>query len=146
MNKIIIVELSLLCILLFPIFTFWDDEEQINYKIGFHLPQNNYKMSGITVTAYNVGKGNEAQTDESPCIGAGNHNICQALDEGKIVFAANFLPLHTKICVEKIGCGEVLDRMASRYSYRLDYAMPANKLKEAKQFGIKKLNYYCETN
>jgi hypothetical protein len=50
MNKIIIAELSLLCIILFPIFTVAEDEEdntqQLN-KIEFHLPQNNYKLSVI---------------------------------------------------------------------------------------------------
>ena len=140
-KNVIIIELSLLCIFLFPTFTFWDDTEE--NKIEFHLPANNYKESVIDVTAYNAG--DATQTDrESPCIGAGNHNICQALDEGKIVFAANFVPLHTKCFVEGIGYGEVLDKMAKRFSHRIDVAMPKEALQKAKQFGIKKLNYYCE--
>lgn len=142
MNKIIIIEISFLCIILFPIFTTATDEEQFNNKIEFHLPANDYKLSVIDVTAYNAG--NIFQTDLNPCIGAGNHNICAELAKGKIVFASNFIPMHKICCIEKIGCGEVLDKMNSRYDRRIDWAMPANKLKEAKQFGIKKLNYYCE--
>lgn len=95
----------------------------------------------ITVTAYDPA--DIFETKAIPCIGAANIDICKRA-ETEIVFAANFVPLHTKICVDTIGCGEVLDHMNKRFNNRIDYAVYPGHTQEAKQFGIKKLNYYCE--
>ena len=89
------------------------------------------------VTAYNVG--DARQTDDTPCIGAVNTNICEALDRGEVHCAANFVPLGSKLYVDKIGVCLVTDRMNKRYKNRVDIAMPKNKYKEAVVFGRQKL-------
>ena len=89
------------------------------------------------VTAYNVG--DPAQTDDTPCIGASNINICEALDKGEIHCAANFVALGSRLYVDKIGVCIVTDRMNSRYKNRVDIAMPKDKYKEALVFGCQKL-------
>ena len=89
------------------------------------------------VTAYNVG--DENQTDDTPCIGAANTNICEALDRGEMHCAANFVKLGTKLHVDKIGVCTVTDRMNKRYRNRVDIAMPKDKYKEALLFGRQKL-------
>jgi 3D (Asp-Asp-Asp) domain-containing protein len=89
------------------------------------------------VTAYNVG--DPEQTDESPCIGAAGVNLCELVENGIIVFATNAYPLHSKICIDKIGCGEVLDRMAKRFTNRVDVAMSLQEADRAVHFGRQKL-------
>ena len=89
------------------------------------------------VTAYNVG--DSRQTDDTPCIGAANTNICEALDRGENHCAANFVKLGTKLHVDKIGVCTVTDRMNKRYKNRVDIAMPKHKYKEALTFGRQKL-------
>lgn len=90
------------------------------------------------VSAYNAGDRN--QTDDSPCIGAWGDNICELLEQGVIVYAANFVPYRTELNIDKIGHGIVLDRLASRYSNRVDYAMRLDEFERAKKFGVQKLN------
>ena len=89
------------------------------------------------VTAYNAGDPN--QTDDTPCISADNSNICERLERGEQVCAANFVPLGTKLHVDKIGVCTVTDRMNRRYRNRVDIAMPKEKYKEALTFGRQKL-------
>ena len=64
------------------------------------------------VTAYNVGI--EAQTDSTPCIGAANTNLCEALARGESHCAANFVKLGTKLHVDNVGVCTVTDRMNKR--------------------------------
>jgi hypothetical protein len=60
------------------------------------------------VTAYNAG--DPGQTDDTPCISASGENICKALAKGKKRCAANFVPLGSRLHVEKIGVCLVTDR------------------------------------
>lgn len=93
-----------------------------------------------TVTAYNVGI--EAQTDDTPCIGATGEDLCKTLERGEKVCAANFVPLGTVITIEGYGTCIVKDRMARRYSDRVDIAMKASEYQQAIKWGAKKLLVY----
>jgi len=72
------------------------------------------------VTAYNVG--DPAQTDDTPCIGASNLNLCEALEAGKRVCASNAYPMYSIIYIEGYGECEILDRMNKKYNKRVDIA------------------------
>jgi 3D (Asp-Asp-Asp) domain-containing protein len=89
------------------------------------------------VTAYNVG--DPRQTDNTPCISANGENICKALAKGKKRCAANFVPLGTRLHVEKVGVCLVTDRTNKRYRNRVDIAMKKNEYPKARQFGRQKL-------
>ncbi len=89
------------------------------------------------VTAYNAG--DPYQCDNTPCISASGDNICQLLAQGQIIFASNEFPLGTKLYVEGIGEGIVLDRMNSRFKTRIDYAMQAHEKPRAIAFGLQVL-------
>lgn len=90
------------------------------------------------VTAYNAG--DPAQNQGDPCISANGENLCQALSEGKKRCAANFVPLGTKLYVDKYGIFVVTDRTNKRYRNRVDIAMKLDEIHKAKQFGKKRLN------
>ena len=87
------------------------------------------------VTAYNAGDPN--QTDDTPCIDASNTNICQALDQGELRCAANFVKLGTKIHIDKIGTCLVTDRTNRRYKNRVDIAMKKHEKRKAFAFRSK---------
>lgn len=95
-----------------------------------------------TFTAYNT---LAAQTDDSPCIGARNNNLCELAPilkvEGKKICASRDLPLDTEIYIEGIGICVIKDRMNIRYkgTGRVDILMDTRE--EAINFGIKKLSY-----
>ena len=89
------------------------------------------------VTAYNVGDPN--QTDDTPCIDAKNSNICEALDQGELRCAANFVKLGTKIHIDQVGTCLVTDRTNRRYKNRVDVAMKKHEKKKALKFGKKTL-------
>ena len=89
------------------------------------------------VTAYNAG--DPRQTDDTPCISANGENLCSALIKGKKRCAANFVPLGSRIHVEKIGVCLVTDRTNKRYRNRVDIAMQREDLHKARQFGRQKL-------
>lgn len=89
------------------------------------------------VTAYNAGDPN--QTDSSPCISASGDDICKLLDQGIKVCAANFVPLRTKLYIDKIGECVVLDRMNKRFTNRVDIAMKKDEKKRAIKFGKQNL-------
>ena len=90
------------------------------------------------VTAYNAG--DPRQTDDTPCISANGENICTALAKGKKRCAANFVPLGSRLYVEKIGVCLVSDRTNKRYRNRVDIAMQRKEIHKARQFGRQKLN------
>lgn len=71
-------------------------------------------------TAYTLG--NPAETDDTPCIGASNLDLCEIVRAGGVVYASNEFPLHTRISVDGVE-GIVLDRMNKRYTNRIDIAM-----------------------
>jgi 3D (Asp-Asp-Asp) domain-containing protein len=89
------------------------------------------------VTAYNAG--DPRQTDDTPCISASGENICKALAKGKKRCAANFVPLGSRLHVEKIGVCLVTDRTNRRYRNRVDIAMQRDEYHKARRFGRQKL-------
>lgn len=86
------------------------------------------------ITAYNVGV--VAQTDNTPCIGASGDNLCDLVEQGINICAANFVPLGTNLEIEGIGICKVLDRMNARYTSRVDIAMGPDEITEAREFGL----------
>jgi 3D (Asp-Asp-Asp) domain-containing protein len=90
------------------------------------------------VTAYNAG--DRRQTDDTPCISANGENLCKALAKGKKRCAANFVPLGSRLYVEKIGVCLVTDRTNKRYRNRVDIAMQRKDYHKARRFGRQKLN------
>ena len=85
-----------------------------------------------TVTAFNSVPW---QTDSTPCISADGSNICKLKELGDNSCAAA-LPFGTKINVPGFGVCTVRDRLAPRFSYRIDlYFGGADKLQAAKQWG-----------
>ena len=88
-------------------------------------------------TAYNAG--DARQTDDTPCISASGENICKALAKGKKRCAANFVPLGSRLYVEKIGVCLVTDRTNKRYRNRVDIAMQRDEYHKARRFGRQKL-------
>lgn len=89
------------------------------------------------ITAYNVG--DVYQCSGNPCIAANGENICLALEMGYKRCAANFVPFGTILEIEGYGQCMVTDRMNSRYTTRVDIAMPYSAQKEAREFGLKTL-------
>lgn len=89
------------------------------------------------VTAYNTVV---AQTDNTPCVGARNFNVCEALGRGERICAANWVPLGTKLAVPGYGECVVRDRMPAKYGKRVDIAMLANEVDRAKKWGNQNLN------
>jgi 3D (Asp-Asp-Asp) domain-containing protein len=90
------------------------------------------------VTAYNAG--DPRQTDDTPCISANGENICKALAKGKKRCAANFVPLGSRLHVDKIGVCLVTDRTNKRYRNRVDIAMHKTEYQKARRFGRQKLH------
>ena len=80
------------------------------------------------------------ETDGSPEIGAGNHNLKMLCVQGKLCCASRSLPLHTKINIKGIGDCEILDRTSLKYQGRIDILFHTKK--EAFNFGKKELEYY----
>ena len=107
-------------------------------KAGQAVAAAGEKFTGIVreVTAYNVGV--REQTSETPCIGAGGHDICRLLERNVKVCAANFVPLRTILKIEKIGECVVLDRTHRRFAHRVDVAMREHELEEALEFGLQR--------
>lgn len=85
------------------------------------------------VSAYTLGR--EEENDSTPCIGAFNENLCFATD---LVFANNFYDKGTLVCVDKVGCGRVADRMNSRYG-KEHFDIAGMNLKENLKFGRQNL-------
>lgn len=107
----------------------------------------------VEVSAYNVGV--EAQTDNSPCIGAYGHDLCQIMNEGlQNPAASNFLPVNTRVkmtCFWSDGSGftvpvTILDRMNSRYQHHIDIALGPDKIPEALEFGRRDCEIEYELN
>ena len=111
---------------------------EIGYADPVMLPYYKVKSETIrVVTAYNVG--DSRQTDDTPCISANGENICRALAEGGMRCAANFVPLGSRLYVDKIGMCLVTDRMNRRYRNRVDIAMEKDEYRKARRFGRQKL-------
>lgn len=79
------------------------------------------------------------QTDASPCISADGSDICKLKDQGEQSCAAA-LPFGTKINIPGFGTCTVHDRLAPRFSSRIDlYFGGADQLAAAKQWGKRHL-------
>jgi 3D (Asp-Asp-Asp) domain-containing protein len=88
------------------------------------------------VTAYNL---IDEQTDDTPCIGASGDDMCERLDKGEKICAANFVPLRSKLYIDGLGECLVLDRMNGRFNHRVDIAMKENEINRAIKFGVQRL-------
>lgn len=89
-----------------------------------------------TFTAYTL---SVEETDSSPCIGAGNHNLCELRKSKTRICASRMFPLHTIINIKGLGDCEILDRTSIKYADRIDILF--NTKAEAFKFGIKTLEY-----
>lgn len=89
-----------------------------------------------TFTAYTLSKD---ETDNNPCMGAGNHNLCELKKQGTLICASRRLALHTKIIIEGIGVCEILDRTSLKYADRIDVLFKTRE--EAFKFGKKEIRY-----
>lgn len=89
------------------------------------------------VTAYNLG--DIAQNWGDPCIGAYGDNLCELVDQGIKICAANFVPENTVLTIANYGECIVKDRMNSRYKNRVDIAMRKDEIQRALEFGKQNL-------
>jgi 3D (Asp-Asp-Asp) domain-containing protein len=94
------------------------------------------------VTAYNVG--DPKQTDSRPCIRARGDNLCNLVKRGVNVCAANFVPLGSKLYVNKFGECIVLDKLKAGFGNRVDLAMKKSEYDRAVKFGVQRLNVIKE--
>jgi hypothetical protein len=152
MKNILIIELVLLGSILFPCFT--TQATVIDTGINFHLPISGgvlpknedkpYYESGKKlikemageVSAYTLGRVEE--NDSDPCIGASNVDMCVLAKQGKLMFANNYYKLGTIVCIDTVGCGEVMDRMNERYGQQ-HFDVAGLDLKKNKEFGRQNL-------
>lgn len=112
------------------------DEPGTAWVVAVNIPQMGLIERGEVreVSAYTLG--NPAETDDTPCIGASNLDLCEIVKAGGVVYASNEFPLHTRISVDGVE-GIVLDRMNPRYRTQVDKAMLDRS--EALAFGRKNL-------
>jgi len=89
------------------------------------------------ITQYNAG--DPTQTDDTPCISANGENICTALALGYNRCATNSEPFGTVLEVKGLGTCMVVDRMNSRYSEEVNWALTAEQKTKALVFGRKEL-------
>ena len=88
------------------------------------------------ISAYTAGRYEE--NDNEPCIGAWNNDICGMVKQGKLIFANNYYKNGTIVCIDKVGCGEVRDKMNSRYG-KEHFDIAGLDLKKNLEFGRKNL-------
>jgi 3D (Asp-Asp-Asp) domain-containing protein len=126
-------------LIIFAAFTIAYADPMMSPLLAHKTHQYRVKSETIrVVTAYNVG--DPRQTDDTPCISANGENICSALANGKMRCAANFVPLGSRLYVDKIGVCLVTDRMNKRYRNRVDIAMQKDEYRKARRFGRQKLH------
>lgn len=88
-----------------------------------------------TITAYNTVP---EQTSGNPCISASGINICEGMELGHNYVACNFCNFGMYVEIEgKIY--EVVDRTSTEFSNRIDIAMPADQIQEARDWGAREL-------
>jgi 3D (Asp-Asp-Asp) domain-containing protein len=91
-----------------------------------------------SVSAYNAG--DITQCSGNPCISASGDNICELLNQGTNICAANWVSLGTVLEVEGMGKCIVLDRMANPNN--VDWAMKKDEVAEAFEFGRRNLRVW----
>lgn len=144
-----IINLALICLLAVVLF-----QERVSYQKEEELnaiPPNFAKFDSLeliavndktTFTAYTLSFN---ETDENPCVGAGNNNLCELRpilrEKGQRICASRDLPLNSVVYIEGFGECVILDRMNKRYegTGRIDILMDTKE--EALNFGIRQLNY-----
>lgn len=123
-----------------------------------HAPRIMLKWpSASNVSAY-TSRGQE--TDDTPCIGARNLDLCHALTSGEyrdpkdkpspldlpMLCASNDLPLGSLIWIDSLGACEIRDRMNPRYTgtHAVDvyFGFGKSSLESARAFGRKKLDIW----
>lgn len=110
-------------------------EGQIYVHAVYSVPELRGEVTQLReVSAYTLG--NPAETDDTPCIGASNLDLCAIVKAGGVVYASNEFPLHTRISVDGVE-GIVLDRMNKRYTNRIDKAVLDRSV--ALEWGVKRL-------
>lgn len=87
------------------------------------------------VTAYTL---SIYETDDTPCIGATGENLCEALERGESICAANFVPLGSILKIDGYGTCRVADRMARKNGQKVDILMKT--VKEARKWGKQTIN------
>lgn len=86
-----------------------------------------------TVTGYTS---RVEETDDTPCISADGSDICKLASPTYRVCASNAYPFKARLSIEGVGTCVVHDRMASKYSDRVDVYF-GNDLASARAFGSK---------
>lgn len=113
----------------------------MTYRTAEAAPTANLELIDVStgvireVTAYNSVP---EQTDASPCIAADGSDVCRRYQAGECIAAANFVPLGSKIYIDKIGLCTVSDRMNSRFQNRVDVFMDKD-IARAVKFGRQNL-------
>ena len=122
-------------------------EEQKNFTTRQIEPlKSNVELHPVedktTFTGYSL---SIDETDENPCMGAGNNNLCKLSKElknkGQIICASRDLPLDTIIYIEGFGECVIKDRMSKKYkgTNRVDILFGTKQ--EAINFGKQELKY-----
>lgn len=111
--------------------------EPLESKIELYSPNDITTFTGYSLSV--------DETDGSPCIGAGNNNLCDLRPELKkdniTICASRDLPLDTLIYIDGIGECVIKDRMNKRYkgTNRIDVLFDSKQ--EAINFGKQQLKY-----
>lgn len=111
--------------------------EPLETKIELYSLDENTTFTGYSLSV--------DETDENPCVGAGNNNLCELRpilrEEGRTICASRDLPLDTVIYIDGIGECIIKDRMNKKYkgTNRIDILFDSKQ--EAKNFGVQQLNY-----
>ena len=147
-HKYIILSIILitLCVAFLGIKGINTQDEQENITTSLVEPYSVYVIDSqtpkTTFTAYSL---SIDETDENPCIGSHNNNLCELQPEFKDksirICASRDLPLDTIIYIDGFGECIIKDRMNKRYlrTNRVDILF--NNKQEAINFGIRKLKY-----
>ena len=149
MNKItILLIISILLIIFFSFFVnvLYTTVNTHDYFMPDNVPLTDIRLlspnNTTTFTAYSL---SVDETDDTPCIGAGNNNLCELRpilrENCQIICASRDLPLDTIVYIDGFGECVIKDRMNKRYAGtgRIDILMDTKQ--EALNFGIRTLNY-----
>lgn len=138
----IICLLLLLTTIYFTCLVIWQSKSQCEYKGHEEIkPIQVVEVIEVndktTFTAYTL---SVDETDDTPCIGSANNNLCELRKE-MLICASRDLPLDTVIYIENIGECVIKDRLNKRYkgSNRVDILMETRQ--EALNFGKRELKY-----
>jgi len=146
-NYILLIVFICLCVvILIPRAMLYQSEPQdavVSVVVPVVAPQVVSVDNNKTImTAYTLSVN---ETDDAPCIGAGNNNLCELRPilkkDNKTICASRDLPLNTEIYIDGYGICVIKDRMNKRYlgTNRIDILMDTKE--EAINFGIRELSY-----